>query len=164
MATATEQVQATVDTQEVTVEMEKKLEIAGDEAIIDKSETVGSKERKKLDKLIASILKKDGPKGKFNSMDERYYALAEKFMEVHEQNKKHQLSNKESEKSLLKVSQQRDYMQAEYSKVLMVKEKLESLCRELQKQNKIVKVSAYISFYILWRWFKRFIKWNFNKF
>lgn len=150
MATATEQVQATVDTQEITVEMENKLEITGDEAIIDKSETVGGKERKKLDKLIASILKKDGPKGKFNSMDERYYALAEKFMEVHEQNKKHQLSNKESEKSLFKVSQQRDYMQAEYSKVMMMKEKLESLCRELQKQNKIVKVSVLLNkFFII---------------
>ncbi len=134
------------DAQEVSVELEKKLDIndsAEDATAADKAEGVNSKERKKLDKLIASILKKDGSgKGKFSSVDERYYALAEKFMEIHEQNKKLQLSSKETEKTFGKVSQQRDQMQAEYTKLLMVKEKLESLCRELQKQNKLVKVGV----------------------
>jgi hypothetical protein len=51
-----------------------------------------------------------------------------------------QLSKQETEKTFAKVSNQRDLAQAEYSKVLLVKGKLESLCRELQRQNKLVKV------------------------
>lgn len=134
---------------QVSVELETKLEISKETSPVDddksnlkKDDTaIEAKQRKKLDKLIDSILKKqsNGPKSQFNSVEDKYYALATKFMETQEQNKKLQLSSKDLEKTFAKVSNQRDYMQTEYSKALLVKEKLESLCRELQKQNKIVK-------------------------
>ena len=60
-------------------------------------------------------------------------------MDNQEQHKKLQLTNKELEKTFSKVSNQRDLMQTEYTKAVLMKEKLESLCRELQKQNKSVK-------------------------
>ena len=93
--------------------------------------------------LTDSILKKPSvPKGsQFATLEDKYYALAQKLVDAQEQTKKLQLSNKETEKVFSKVSNQRDQVQAEYGKVLLVKGKLESLCRELQRQNKLVKVS-----------------------
>ena len=35
---------------------------------------------------------------------------------------------------------EKDGLQSEHTKAMMAKSKLESLCRELQKQNKIIKV------------------------
>lgn len=144
----TEQAAETVVTEnEVVVDMVTKLEIDDTENVKPKGElkkgdelTVDAKQKKKLDKLIDSILKKpSGPKAQFNSIDDKYYALAQKFMDNQEQHKKLQLTNKELEKTFSKVSNQRDLMQTEYTKAVLMKEKLESLCRELQKQNKSVK-------------------------
>lgn len=137
-----------IDSNQVAVDLETKLEISNENTenleskngIKQEDSKIEPKQKKKLDKLIDSILKnKNGAKTQFSTIDEKYYALAQKFMETQEQNKKLQLNSKEMEKSFSKVSNQRDYMQAEYSKALLVKEKLESLCRELQKQNKVVK-------------------------
>lgn len=125
-------------TEQIVLDLDQKLEI-NENTKIDES-VVDVKQRKKLDKLIDSILKKaSGPKAQFNSVEEKFYALAAKFMEVQEQNKKLKVSGIESEKGFLKVSNQRDCVQSEYTKAVLVKEKLESLCRELQKQNKLVK-------------------------
>jgi len=127
--------------EQIVVDVEQKLEISDKSEKTPKNdETIDAKQKKKLDKLIDSILKKpSGPKAQFASLDEKFYALAAKFMEVQEQNKKMKVSGIEQEKTFLKVSNQRDCVQAEYTKAMLVKEKLESLCRELQKQNKLVK-------------------------
>lgn len=52
----------------------------------------------------------------------------------------------ESEKTNKKISvtsvatkKEKDYLQQEYNKAILTKTKLESLCRELQKQNKLIK-------------------------
>ena len=76
---------------------------------------------------------------------DKYYALANKFFEIQDQNKKCLLSTKENERVIVSLTKQRDQVQGEYAKVLLVKTKLESLCRELQKQNKLVKV-RFLSF------------------
>ena len=60
-------------------------------------------------------------------------------MDLQEQNKKLLLSNKETEKSINNYIKQRDLMQTESNKSLLAKNKLESLCRELQKHNKLIK-------------------------
>lgn len=42
---------------------------------------------------------------------------------------------------LFQLSREKDQLQSEQSKTVLAKSKLESLCRELQKHNKIIKVS-----------------------
>ena len=72
-------------------------------------------------------------------MEDKYYGMIKAFLDLQEQNKKMQLSNKETEKSINNYIKQRDLMQAESNKSLLAKNKLESLCRELQKHNKLIK-------------------------
>ena len=73
-------------------------------------------------------------------MEEKFYALAQKYVDSQEQNKKLILNSKDVEKTILNITKQRDQIQTEHGKTLLVKNKLESLCRELQRQNKLVKV------------------------
>jgi hypothetical protein len=136
----TEENSPVIDEKQVVIDLDTKLDLNKDDTKNGtKDECLDAKQKKKLDKLIDSILKKSSGPKPLTTVDEKYYALASKFMETQEQNKKMQLNGKEMEKTFLKVSNANDYMQTEYSKALLVKEKLESLCRELQKQNRLVK-------------------------
>ena len=126
---------------------------------------IDTKQRKKLDKLFGSyflyicsnyiivwiiqlylfkdgLFKKANTKSapQFSSIEEKFYALAQKYVDSQEANKKLQSNGKDVEKTVANLTKQRDQIQAEYGKQLLVKTKLESLCRELQRQNKIVKV------------------------
>lgn len=80
-------------------------------------------------------------KTQFNTVEEKFYALAQKYVDSQEQNKKLILNSKDVEKTILSITKQRDQIQTEHGKTLLVKNKLESLCRELQRQNKLVKVN-----------------------
>ena len=80
-------------------------------------------------------------KTQFNTVEEKFYALAQKYGDSQEQNKKLILNSKDVEKTILNITKQRDQIQTEHGKTLLVKNKLESLCRELQRQNKLVKVN-----------------------
>lgn len=80
-------------------------------------------------------------KTQFNTVEEKFYALAQKYVDSQEQNKKLILNSKDVEKTILNITKQRDQIQTEHGKTLLVKNKLESLCRELQRQNKLVKVN-----------------------
>jgi len=138
--TTVQQLPQEVDEQQIIVKLEEKLDVTDKTSKPKGEDTIDAKQKKKLDKLIDSILKKpNSAKAQFCSVDEKFYALATKFMEQQEQLKKQKLGGIEMEKTFMRVSNQRDCVQTEYTKVLLVKEKLESLCRELQKQNKIVK-------------------------
>ena len=66
--------------------------------------------------------------------------MIKSYLDLQEQNKKLQLNNKEIEKSVNSYIKQRDLMQNDCNKSLLAKNKLESLCRELQKHNKLIKV------------------------
>lgn len=102
---------------------------------------IDTKQRKKLDKLFDGLFKKASTKSapQFSSIEEKFYALAQKYVDSQEANKKLQSNGKDVEKTVANLTKQRDQIQAEYGKQLLVKTKLESLCRELQRQNKIVK-------------------------
>lgn len=45
------------------------------------------------------------------------------------------------ERQVQVLQRDKDQMETEHTKVILAKSKLESLCRELQKQNKLIKVS-----------------------
>jgi hydroxymethylpyrimidine pyrophosphatase-like HAD family hydrolase len=86
---------------------------------------------------LDSLLKKTNPN--LNTIDDKYYTLVQKFIDLQEQTKKGQLANKESERTIISLTKQRDSALSDYSKMLLGKDKLESLCRELQKHNKLIK-------------------------
>ena len=46
----------------------------------------------------------------------------------------------------LQVMREKDQLQSEHSKAILAKSKLESLCRELQRHNKLVKVCSLVTF------------------
>lgn len=85
-------------------------------------------------------MKKTANSQALNSVEDKFYALVQKFVELQEQNKKLQLSSKENEKTIGLLGKQRDQAQSDYSKMLLAKDKLENLCRELQRHNKLIKV------------------------
>jgi hypothetical protein len=124
-----------VNSTEITTKSEQESKNGSEEnlAVID------VKQRKKLDKLFDSLFKKNNLKTQFNTVEEKFYALAQKYVDSQEQNKKLILNSKDVEKTILNITKQRDQIQTEHGKTLLVKNKLESLCRELQRQNKLVK-------------------------
>jgi len=48
---------------------------------------------------------------------------------------------KQTEKRLMIVQREKEQLQAEHSKAILTRSRLESLCRELQRQNKAIKVT-----------------------
>ena len=116
-----------------------------------------TKQRRKLDKLIDSVLKRStNTNSQLNNLDDKYYALVQLYVDMQEQNKKLQVSAKETEKTVASLTKQRDQAQNDFSKMLLAKDKLENLCRELQKHNKLIKVwllskLAFLSVNSKWR-------------
>lgn len=89
--------------------------------------------------MIESILKKSPGAHKLVSVEDKFYAMIQSYLDLQEQNKKLSLQGKEVEKSLVNVTKHRDIIQTDYNKAVFAKDKLESLCRELQKHNKQIK-------------------------
>lgn len=65
--------------------------------------------------------------------------MCKKYSEVIDENRKLQLSLKQSEKKVQMIQREKDQLQTERSKAVLTRSRLESLCRELQRQNKAVK-------------------------
>ena len=72
--------------------------------------------------------------------EEKLAALCKKYTDLLDENRQHSSALKSSAKKLSQVSRERDSLQTENSKLILAKSKLESLCRELQRHNKVVKV------------------------
>ena len=87
---------------------------------------------------LDGIIKKTGVDGQMTT-EIKYYLMVQKYVEMQEQNKKLQSSNKETERTIQNYIKQRDLIQADYNKSILAKNKLESLCRELQKHNRLIK-------------------------
>lgn len=88
---------------------------------------------------LDSVLKKTATQP-LNTIEDKYYVLIQRYVELQEQCKKLQASTKDSEKTIGNLTKQRDQAQSDFSKMLLAKDKLENLCRELQKHNKLIKV------------------------
>lgn len=83
------------------------------------------------------------------SFEDKFYALANKYSDLLEQNKQKDNQLKESQKNLNGITKQRDQLQHDHSKALLARNKLESLCRELQRHNKAIKVCLKFIFFAL---------------
>lgn len=76
---------------------------------------------------------------KINFIQERYTCLYNELRQV-------SVGYQALEKQFVQMQRERDQLRAELNKNILAKAKLESLCRELQKQNKAIKVSDLIIF------------------
>ena len=65
--------------------------------------------------------------------------MCKKYSEVIDENRKLQLALKQTEKKVQMTQREKEQLQAERSKAVLTRSRLESLCRELQRQNKAVK-------------------------
>lgn len=92
--------------------------------------------RKKDDRGIEHMLKSLGP---FGSIEEKMSAMCKKYSEAMEENRKNQLTLKQMEKKMTMFQKEKEQFQTERSKAVLTRSRLESLCRELQRQNKAVK-------------------------
>ncbi|KAK8407597.1 hypothetical protein O3P69_002271 [Scylla paramamosain] len=71
--------------------------------------------------------------------EEQVSTLLAKYAEMAEENKRLQMSTKTVERQVQVLQRDKDQLESEHTKVILAKSKLESLCRELQKQNKLIK-------------------------
>ncbi|KAL8577325.1 hypothetical protein ACOMHN_048379 [Nucella lapillus] len=94
------------------------------------------KTKKKEDKSIEYILR---ALSSLNSPEEKLAALCKKYADLHEEHRVLQTSFKSQQRKMTVGQREKDQLQAEHTKAVIAKSKLESLCRELQKQNKAVK-------------------------
>lgn len=75
------------------------------------------------------------------TLDEKLSLVCKKYVQTADDNKKLQFYIKQSDKRYALLIKEKEQLQHEYNKTVLVKSKLENLCRELQKQNKAIKVS-----------------------
>ncbi|XP_038112183.1 alpha-taxilin [Culex quinquefasciatus] len=73
------------------------------------------------------------------SVEEKFNLVYKKLIESEKENKRLVQLHKQYERNMEAMKKERENMILEHSKVAMTKSKLESLCRELQKQNRMIK-------------------------
>jgi len=73
------------------------------------------------------------------STEEKLSVICKKYNELLEEHKTTQSQFKQSQRALSVLSREKDQLQSEHSKAVLAKSKLEGLCRELQRHNKLVK-------------------------
>jgi len=95
-----------------------------------------SKMRTKEDKSIEHILK---ALNSLHTTEEKLAALCKKYADLMEEHRNVQLLLKQSERKNQQLIKEKDQIQTEHSKAVLTRSRLESLCRELQRQNKVVK-------------------------
>nr|KAG5708926.1 hypothetical protein BaRGS_009335 [Batillaria attramentaria] len=94
------------------------------------------KPKKKEDKSIEYILR---ALSSLSTPEEKLAALCKKYADLHEEHRVLQSSFKQQQRRMTVVTREKDQLQAEHTKAVIAKSKLESLCRELQKHNKLIK-------------------------
>eukprot|EP00106_Octopus_bimaculoides_P004261 XP_014771703.1 PREDICTED: girdin-like isoform X2 [Octopus bimaculoides] len=95
-----------------------------------------TKNKKKEDKTSDHVLKS---LSNIPTAEGKLSALSKKYTTMSEENRTLITNQRVIERKLLVLSRQKDQLQLENNKSLMAKSRLESLCRELQKHNRIIK-------------------------
>lgn len=72
--------------------------------------------------------------------DLKFQTLLHRCVEAERVNRSAQLQTKQNQKTIENLLSEKDNISADHQRVLLTRSKLESLCRELQSQNKTIKV------------------------
>ncbi|XP_059469496.1 beta-taxilin [Neocloeon triangulifer] len=103
----------------------------GKESLSKKQQKVddGYKSLEELKKALSSV----------TTQEEKITLLCEKYADLLEDNRKLALAVKQGEKRALALQAEKEHVQNDSTKAILTKARLENLCRELQRQNKIIK-------------------------
>lgn len=108
--------------------------------IADSNHLSNDKNRKKKDRHLAQALKTVlNSMNALNTPEEKLAALCIKYADLMEENTKLKTAYKQTEKRVAQALTERDVIRNEMNKTMMTRSRLESLCRELQKQNKTIR-------------------------
>lgn len=75
--------------------------------------------------------------------DDKIHNLVKKYVDLEKETRKLGSVAKQQEKRLDLIQKEKENLQQEYNKAILTKSKLESLCRELQRQNKSIKDESF---------------------
>ncbi|XP_023239983.1 uncharacterized protein PFB0145c-like [Centruroides sculpturatus] len=75
----------------------------------------------------------------YGTAEEKLQALYKKHLEVLEEQRNFESRIKQSERHNIQLTREKEQLQADHNRAVLAKSKLESLCRELQRQNKAIK-------------------------
>merc|ERR1712136_461873 len=89
------------------------------------------KELKNMEQILKSVHNLD--------TEAKLQAVCEKYAELMEEQKETQSAVKTYERHLQVLQREKEHLQTENSKGILARSRLEELCRELQRQNKVVK-------------------------
>ncbi|KAF6205086.1 hypothetical protein GE061_019253 [Apolygus lucorum] len=92
--------------------------------------------RKKDDKSVEHVLK---ALSSLETTEEKLGAMCQKYAEIVNEHRILQNAAKISEKKNSVLQKEKEQLQADHSKAILTRSRLENLCRELQRQNKAVK-------------------------
>lgn len=92
--------------------------------------------RKRDEKTLEQVLK---TLNSITNPAEKFEALCKKYTELLDDNKRQQLGVKVAEKKIVMLQREKDQLQGEQTKSVLGRNRLELLCRELQRQNKVMK-------------------------
>jgi uncharacterized coiled-coil DUF342 family protein len=95
-----------------------------------------AKMKKREDKGMEHVMK---ALQSLESTDEKLSALCRKYTELLEEHKTMQNTLKQTQRTLSVLAREKDQLQNDHSKAVLAKSKLEGLCRELQRHNRLVK-------------------------
>ncbi|CAO1412179.1 unnamed protein product [Diamesa serratosioi] len=74
---------------------------------------------------------------------QKFQTLLKRCVEAERSNKSLLMSQKQTTKTIENVLHEKDNIQSDYNRMILTKSKLESLCRELQLQNKSIKEESF---------------------
>ncbi|KAK7065944.1 hypothetical protein SK128_003130, partial [Halocaridina rubra] len=106
-----------------------------DDSMADTKHAKKDKKRRSKDSAIEAItvaMKSLPP-------EEQVATVLSKYGELADSNKQLNVALKTIQKQVENIQKEKETMEAEHSKIILTKARLESLCRELQKQNKLIK-------------------------
>lgn len=99
-----------------------------------------NREEKLMEQKIESEILKKVLNG-IDDPQQRNQILLKRCVEAERLLKITQQQQKQNQKTMQDLLQEKDNLQADFQRIGFTKSKLESLCRELQNQNKTIKVS-----------------------
>ena len=93
---------------------------------------VGHKEKMTVEQVLKTL-------SSHSSDADKLQALAASYIEVMEENRGRELKLKTLEKGFSQLVREKDTLQGDHNRMILAKSRLENLCRELQRQNKVIK-------------------------
>ncbi|XP_054717796.1 alpha-taxilin-like [Uloborus diversus] len=122
------------------IQTETSIKTAGKVSVSSEEDKVGKKHnkaysnKKKAEKTLDQVIKS---LSSCSTSEEKFQALCKKYVEVVEESRVMEPRLKQLERQVMTQQREKEQLQAEHNRLILAKSRLESLCRELQKQGKI---------------------------